>query len=74
MLVPSADDHRAVVEAIVPMLEAVGRRPTTRVVETATPGPTFHGRQEGNGFPSMRSPFADPTADRYQLNLPVCTG
>jgi peptide/nickel transport system substrate-binding protein len=69
MLVPSLDDHRAVAEAIVPMLAEVGLRAGTRVVESPTTSVTFFGRQEGNCFPGMGAPFQDPTTV-YQANLP----
>jgi peptide/nickel transport system substrate-binding protein len=69
MLVPSLDDHRAVAEAIVPMLAEVGLRAKARVVESPTTGVTFYGRQEGNAFPGMGAPFQDPTIP-YQASLP----
>ncbi|MBM9465910.1 ABC transporter substrate-binding protein [Nakamurella leprariae] len=69
MLVPGLDDHRAVAEALVPMLEAVGLRASTRVIESPTTGVTFYSRQEGNGFPGMGAPFQDPTGP-YQTSLP----
>ncbi len=69
MLVPSLDDHRAVAEALVPMLAEAGLRASTRVVESPTTGVTFYGRQEGNAFPGMGAPFQDPTTV-YQASLP----
>ncbi|GAA3049291.1 hypothetical protein GCM10010464_11900 [Pseudonocardia yunnanensis] len=69
MLVPSLDDHRAVAEALVPMLAEVGLRASTRVVESPTTANTFYGRQEGNAFPGMGAPFQDPTTV-YQASLP----
>jgi peptide/nickel transport system substrate-binding protein len=69
MLVPSLDDHRAVAEAVVPMLARAGLRASTRVVESPTTGVTFYGRQEGNAFPGMGAPFQDPTTV-YQASLP----
>lgn len=69
MLVPSLDDHRAVAEALVPMLAEAGLRASTRVVESPTTGVTFYGREEGNAFPGMGAPFQDPTTV-YQANLP----
>jgi peptide/nickel transport system substrate-binding protein len=69
MLVPSLDDHRAVAEALVPMLAEVGLRASTRVIESPTTGVTFYARQEGHGFPGMGAPFADPTT-QYQASLP----
>lgn len=69
MLVPSLDDHRAVAEALVPMFAEVGLRATLRVVESPTTAVTFYGRQEGNAFPGMGAPFADPTIP-YQASLP----
>lgn len=69
MLVPSLDDHRAVAEALVPMLAEAGLRATTRVVESPTTATTFYGRQEGNAFPGMGAPFQDPTTV-YQASLP----
>jgi peptide/nickel transport system substrate-binding protein len=69
MLVPSLDDHRAVAEAIVPMLAQVGMRAKTRVIESPTTPVTFFGRQEGNAFPGMGAPFQDPTTI-YQTSLP----
>ncbi|SNX94701.1 peptide/nickel transport system substrate-binding protein [Geodermatophilus sabuli] len=68
-LVPSLDDHRAVAEALVPMLAEVGLRATTRVIESPTTPVTFYSRQEGNAFPGMGAPFADPTIP-YQGSLP----
>ncbi|MBM9465908.1 ABC transporter substrate-binding protein [Nakamurella leprariae] len=69
MLVPGLDDHRAVAEALVPMLEAVGLRASTRVIEAPTTGVTFFGRQEGNMVPGMGAPFLDPS-QAYQASLP----
>lgn len=69
MLVPSLDDHRAVAEALVPMLAESGLRATTRVIESPTTPQTFYGRQEGNAFPGMGAPFQDPTTV-YQASLP----
>jgi peptide/nickel transport system substrate-binding protein len=69
MLVPGLDDHRAVAEAVAPMLEAVGLRPTLRVIEAPTTGVTFYARQEGNAFPGMGAPFIDPSGT-YQGSLP----
>ncbi|MCO1656245.1 ABC transporter substrate-binding protein [Pseudonocardia humida] len=69
MLVPSLDDHRAVAEALVPMLAEAGLRASTRVIESPTTPNTFYARQEGNAFPGMGAPFQDPTTV-YQASLP----
>ncbi len=69
MVVPSLDDHRAVAEALLPMLAEVGLRGTSRVIEASSAGVTFFGRQEGNAMPGMAPPFADVTST-YQHNLP----
>jgi peptide/nickel transport system substrate-binding protein len=69
MVVPSLDDHRAVAEALLPMLAEVGLRGTSRVIESASAGVTFFGRQEGNVMPGMAPPFYDVTS-AYQHNLP----
>ena len=68
MLIPALDDHRAVSEAVVPMLEAVGLRPKTRVIEPATTPSTFFSRQEGNAYIGASAPFVDPTT-QYESNL-----
>jgi len=69
MIVPGLDDHRAVAEALVPMLAESGLRASTRVVESPTTAVTFYGRQEGDAFPGMGAPFQDPTTV-YQASLP----
>lgn len=69
MIVPGLDDHRAVAEALVPMLAEAGLRAKTRVVESPTTAVTFYGRQEGDAFPGMGAPFQDPTTV-YQASLP----
>jgi peptide/nickel transport system substrate-binding protein len=69
MLVPSLDDHRAVAEALVPMLAEAGMTAHTRVIESPTTPVTFYGRQEGNVYNGMGAPFADPTV-QYQNYLP----
>ncbi|MGY1638720.1 ABC transporter substrate-binding protein [Geodermatophilus sp. SYSU D00742] len=68
-LVPSLDDHRAVAEALVPMLAEAGMTANTRVIESPTTPVTFYGRQEGNVYNGMGAPFADPTV-QYQNYLP----
>jgi peptide/nickel transport system substrate-binding protein len=68
MVVPSLDDHRAVAEALLPMLAEVGLRATTRVIEASSAGVTFFSRQEGNLMPGMAPPFSDVTS-AYQTNL-----
>ncbi|MQA13229.1 MAG: hypothetical protein GEV09_03400 [Pseudonocardiaceae bacterium] len=68
-LVPALDDHRAVAQAIVPMLAEVGITAHTRVIESASTAVTFYGREEGDAFPGMGAPFADPTI-QYEDNLP----
>ncbi|MBM9468925.1 ABC transporter substrate-binding protein [Nakamurella leprariae] len=69
MLVPGLDDHRAIAEALQPMLAEAGLRANLRVVESPTTGVTFYGRQEGNAFPGMGSPFQD-ISSVYQASLP----
>ncbi|MFC5949163.1 ABC transporter substrate-binding protein [Pseudonocardia lutea] len=68
MLIPALDDHRAVSEAVIPMLEAVGLRAKTRVIEPATTPATFFGRQEGNAYIGASAPFVDPST-QYESNL-----
>ena len=68
-LIPALDDHRAIGEAIVPMLAEVGITANPRVIESATTPVTFYGNLEGNAFPGMGSPFPDPTVP-YLTNLP----
>jgi peptide/nickel transport system substrate-binding protein len=68
-VVPGLDDHRAVAEAIVPMLAEVGLRANSRVIEAPTTGVTFFSRQEGNLVVGMGAPFLDPS-QVYQGSLP----
>lgn len=67
-LIPALDDHRAISEAVIPMLGEVGLRAKSRVIEPATTPGTFFGRQEGNAYIGAQAPFADPTP-QYESNL-----
>jgi peptide/nickel transport system substrate-binding protein len=67
-LIPALDDHRAISEAVIPMLAEVGLRANSRVIEPATTPGTFFGRQEGNAYIGAQAPFADPTP-QYESNL-----
>jgi peptide/nickel transport system substrate-binding protein len=67
-LIPALDDHRAVSEAVVPMLAEVGMRANSRVIEPATTPATFFSRQEGNAYIGAQAPFTDPT-NQYESNL-----
>jgi ABC-type transport system substrate-binding protein len=69
LLIPGTDSHRAAAEALVPMFAQGGLTAKPRVIDSATTAVTFYGRQEGNSFIGMASPFADPTTP-YQANLP----
>ena len=68
-LIPALDDHRAISEAVIPMLAEVGLRAKSRVIEPATTPGTFFGREEGNAYIGAQAPFADPTP-QYESNLP----
>lgn len=68
LLIPALDDHRAVSEAVVPMLAEAGMRAHSRVVEPATTPATFFGRQEGNAYIGAQAPFTDPS-NQYESNL-----
>lgn len=68
-LIPALDDHRAVSEAVVPMLAEVGMRADSRVIEPATTPATFFSRQEGDAYIGAQAPFTDPT-NQYESNLP----
>lgn len=67
-LIPALDDHRAISEAVIPMLADVGLRANSRVIEPATTPGTFFGREEGNAYIGAQAPFADPTP-QYESNL-----
>ena len=67
-LIPSLDDHRSLAEAMVPMLEEVGLRASTRVIESPTTGVTFFSRKEGHAVVGLSAPVVDPT-NQYQRNL-----
>lgn len=67
-LIPALDDHRAISEAVIPMLAEVGLRANSRVIEPATTPGTFFGRQEGNAYIGAQAPFVDPTP-QYESNL-----
>jgi peptide/nickel transport system substrate-binding protein len=69
LLIPALDDHRAVSEAVIPMLAAVGMRANSKVIEPATTPATFFSRQEGNAYIGAQAPFTDPT-NQYESNLP----
>jgi peptide/nickel transport system substrate-binding protein len=69
MVIPGLDDHRAIAEAMLPMFEAVGFNVSTRVIESPTTPDTFFVRQEGDAFPGMGAPFADPST-LFLSNLP----
>ncbi|WP_131104582.1 ABC transporter substrate-binding protein [Ornithinimicrobium sufpigmenti] len=69
MIIPSLDDHRALAEALVPMLAEVGITVSSRVVESPTTAVTFFSRQEGDFYPGAGAPIVDPT-NQYQRNLP----
>ena len=69
MLIPGLDDHRALAEAIVPMLGEVGINASTRVIESPTTPTTFYIQREGHFYPGAGAPIVDPS-NQYQTNLP----
>ena len=68
MLIPALDDHRAIAEAVVPMLAEVGLTANTQVVESPTTPVTFFARQEGDAYIGASAPLLDPT-NQYEQNL-----
>lgn len=69
MIIPGLDDHRALGEALVPMLAEGGFNVTTRVVEATNVGVTFSIDLQGELTPAAQPPITDPT-NNYQRNLP----
>lgn len=67
MMIPGLDDHRALGEALVPMLAESGFRVKSRVQEAATAG-IFFSERAGDFMPGLTPPVLDVT-NTYQRNL-----
>ena len=68
MLVPALDDHRAIAEAVVPMLAAVGMVAKQQVIESPTTPATFFAAQKGDAYIGASAPIVDPS-NQYESNL-----
>lgn len=68
MLVPALDDHRAIAEAVVPMLAEVGMVAKQQVIESPTAPVTFFAEQKGDAYIGATAPIVDPS-NQYESNL-----
>ena len=67
MMIPGLDDHRAIGEALVPMLAESRFRVKSRVVEAATAG-IFFSIKDGDIMPGLTPPVLDVT-NTYHRSL-----